>query len=91
MAFRSASRFGLKDPVTTLEELSELGVVFVSLSDAIDMSTPSGRAFAGMLSVFANFERDLISDRVLSGIGRTVALRGSGIRPPHPWNRLPNP
>jgi hypothetical protein len=47
----------------------------VSLSDAIDMSTPSGRAFAGMLSVFANFERDLISDRVLSGIGRTVALR----------------
>jgi len=60
----------LADLVTTLQELTELGVAFVSLSDSIDMSTPSGRAFAGMLSVFASFERDLISDRVRGGLER---------------------
>ncbi len=60
----------LADLVTTLQELTELGVAFVSLSDAIGMSTPSGRAFAGMLSVFASFERDLIRDRVRSGLER---------------------
>ncbi len=60
----------LADLVTTLQELTELGVAFVSLSDAIDMSTPSGRAFAGMLSVFASFERDLIRDRVTAGLER---------------------
>jgi putative DNA-invertase from lambdoid prophage Rac len=58
----------LRDLVTTLEELTEIGVAFVSLSDAIDMSTTSGRAFAGMLAVFAAFERDLIRDRVRSGL-----------------------
>jgi putative DNA-invertase from lambdoid prophage Rac len=60
----------LADLVTSLQELTELGVAFVSLSDAIDMSTASGRAFAGMLSVFASFERDLIRDRVQSGLER---------------------
>jgi putative DNA-invertase from lambdoid prophage Rac len=60
----------LADLVNTLQELAELGIAFVSLSDAIDMSTPSGRAFAGMLSVFASFERDLISDRVRGGLER---------------------
>lgn len=60
----------LADLVTTLQELTEIGVAFVSLSDAIDMSTPSGRAFAGMLSVFASFERDLIRDRVQAGLDR---------------------
>jgi len=60
----------LADLVTTLQELTEIGVAFVSLSDAIDMSTASGRAFAGMLSVFASFERDLIRDRVRSGLER---------------------
>jgi DNA invertase Pin-like site-specific DNA recombinase len=60
----------LADLVTTLQELTDLGVAFVSLSDAIDMTTPSGRAFAGMLSVFASFERDLIRDRVKVGLER---------------------
>lgn len=60
----------LADLVTTLEELTELGVAFVSLSDSIDMTTSSGRAFSGMLSVFAAFERDLIRDRVRAGIER---------------------
>jgi putative DNA-invertase from lambdoid prophage Rac len=39
----------LVDLVTTLQELMALKVGFVSLSEALDLTTPSGRAFAGML------------------------------------------
>jgi putative DNA-invertase from lambdoid prophage Rac len=63
-------RFGrsLADLVTTLNELRELDVVFVSLTESLDFSTPSGRAMAGMLSTFAEFERDIIRERVKAGI-----------------------
>jgi putative DNA-invertase from lambdoid prophage Rac len=40
-----------------LQELNELGVGFVALSEALDV-TASGRALAGILAVFAEFERD---------------------------------
>ena len=63
-------RFGrsLADLVTTLNELREIGVIFVSLTESLDFSTPSGRAMAGMLSTFAEFERDIIRERVKAGI-----------------------
>src|SRR5207253_11513890 len=48
----------LADLVSTLKELSDLSVGFVSLTEAIDLTTPSGRALAGMLAVFAEFEID---------------------------------
>ena len=60
----------LVDLVTTLQELTALKVGFVSLSEALDMTTPSGRAFAGMLAVFAEFERDILRDRVKAGIAQ---------------------
>jgi len=60
----------LIDLVTTLQELSALGVGFVSLSEALDLTTPSGRALAGMLAVFAEFERDILRDRVKAGIAQ---------------------
>src|ERR1043165_1252170 len=60
----------LADLMTTLNELSELGVGFVSLSDAIDLTTASARALAGMLAVFAEFERDLIRERVKAGLAQ---------------------
>ncbi len=47
----------LVDLMTTLQELLALGVGVVSLGEALDMTTPSGRALAGMLAVFAEFER----------------------------------
>ena len=63
-------RFGrsMADLVMTLNELREIGVVFVSLTESLDFSTPSGRAMAGMLSTFAEFERDIIRERVKAGI-----------------------
>ena len=60
----------LVDLVTTLQELTVLQVGFVSLSEALDLTTPSGRALAGMLAVFAEFERDILRDRVKAGIAQ---------------------
>ena len=58
----------LVDLVSTLQELAALDVGFVSLTEALDLTTPSGRALAGMLAVFAEFERDILRDRVKAGI-----------------------
>src|SRR4029077_7125122 len=58
----------LVDLVNTLQEMTSLDVGFVSLSEALDLTTPSGRALAGMLAVFAEFERDILRDRVKVGI-----------------------
>jgi putative DNA-invertase from lambdoid prophage Rac len=60
----------LVDLITTLQELTALQVGFVSLSEALDLTTPSGRALAGMLAVFAEFERDILRDRVKAGIAQ---------------------
>lgn len=60
----------VSDLVETLHELDALGVAFVSLTEAIDMSTPSGRALAGMLAVFAEFERDILRERIREGMER---------------------
>jgi DNA invertase Pin-like site-specific DNA recombinase len=60
----------LVDLIATLQELTVLKVGFVSLSEALDLTTPSGRAFAGMLAVFAEFERDILRDRVKAGIAQ---------------------
>ena len=60
----------LVDLVATLQELTALQVGFVSLGEALDLTTPSGRALAGMLAVFAEFERDILRDRVRAGIAQ---------------------
>src|SRR4051794_34178581 len=41
------------DLMVTLGEMTELGVGFVSLTEALDLTTPTGRAMAGMLAIFA--------------------------------------
>jgi putative DNA-invertase from lambdoid prophage Rac len=70
------------DLVATLNELTALGVVFVSMTEALDLSTPSGRALAGMLAVFAEFERDMLRERVRGGLER-VRREGKRLgRPP---------
>jgi hypothetical protein len=58
----------LVDLMTTLHELTALGVGFVSLTEALDRTTPAGRAFAGFLVVFAEFEQDLIREGIKEGI-----------------------
>jgi putative DNA-invertase from lambdoid prophage Rac len=58
----------MADLVTTLEELRDLDVGFVSLTEALDLTTPSGRAMAGLLAVFAEFEREILRERVRAGL-----------------------
>jgi len=63
----------MADLATTLNKLQELGVGFVSLTEALDFTTPSGRAMAGLLGVFADYERELIRERVKAGIAHARA------------------
>jgi DNA invertase Pin-like site-specific DNA recombinase len=72
----------LVDLVTTLQELTALRVGFVSLGEALDLSTPSGRALAGLLAVFAEFERDILRDRVKAGIAQARKEGRPHGRPP---------
>jgi putative DNA-invertase from lambdoid prophage Rac len=58
------------DLAVSLKELNELGVAFVSLTEALDLTTASGRAMAGLLSVFAEFEREVLRERILAGISQ---------------------
>ena len=60
----------LPDLVVTLRELTELGVGFVFLTEALDLTTPTGRAMAGMVAVFAEFEREILRERVRAGIAQ---------------------
>jgi DNA invertase Pin-like site-specific DNA recombinase len=56
------------DLLETLQELEHLGVGFVSLTEALDLTTPTGRAMAGLLAVFAEFEREILRERVRAGL-----------------------
>ncbi len=58
----------LMDLVTTLQELIDLNVGFVSLSEALDLTTSTGRAMAGMLAVFSEFEHSILRERVRAGL-----------------------
>jgi DNA invertase Pin-like site-specific DNA recombinase len=70
----------LKDLVTILNELSELGIEFISLKDNIDMTTSSGRLMMHLIGAFAEFEAALIRERVRAGVANSRA-KGT------PWGR----
>ena len=55
------------------KEFEALGVDLVALDQAIDTTTPSGRLLFHVLAAIAEFERDLIRDRVIAGIRRARA------------------
>ena len=56
------------DLLATLQELEHLGVGFVSLTEALDLTTPAGRAMAGLLAIFAEFEREILRERTKAGL-----------------------
>ena len=56
------------DLLATLQELEHLGVGFVSLTEALDLTTAAGRAMAAMLAVFAAFEREVLQERTRAGL-----------------------
>lgn len=67
----------LRALVNALEEFRKLGIDFVSLHEGVDTSTPNGRLVFGIFASIAEFERELIRDRVRSGL---AAARAKGKR-----------
>jgi DNA invertase Pin-like site-specific DNA recombinase len=61
------------DIVSTLQELQELGVQFISVTEALDFTTAMGRAMGNLLAVFSEFEREMISERVKAGLAQAKA------------------
>ena len=63
------------DLLATLQELQHLGVGFVSLTEALDLTTAAGRAMAGLLAIFAEFEREILRERTPGWSGTGPAER----------------
>ena len=58
----------LKDLILTIEKLKEWGVDFISLQDKIETASASGKLMFHIISAFAEFERDIISERTIFGM-----------------------
>ncbi len=71
----SVDRLGrsLQDLVGFLTELHGAGVDLYLHQQALDTTTPGGKAMFQMMGVFAEFERSMISERVKAGLARTKA------------------
>lgn len=67
----------LIDVLNTVNLMRDKGVKIKSLSDGIDPETTSGRLMLGMLATLAEYERELITERVNAGI---AAAKQSGTR-----------
>jgi DNA invertase Pin-like site-specific DNA recombinase len=65
----------LADLIGTLHELQSLG-------EALDLTTPVGRAMAGLLAIFAEFEREILRERVKAGIAQARRRGTRHGRPP---------
>jgi DNA invertase Pin-like site-specific DNA recombinase len=59
--------------LSVAKELEALGVGLVVTEQALDTTTPSGRLLFHVLASVAEFERDLIRDRVIAGMRRAKA------------------
>ncbi|MBI4266468.1 MAG: recombinase family protein [Acidobacteria bacterium] len=76
----------LRHLVTLLEDLQSVGVMFVSLGEGIDCTTPAGKLQLHILAALAEFERGRIRERVLAGLQRA---RTQGKRLGRPQARPP--
>ncbi len=74
----------LRHLVTLLDELSGLGVAFVSMGEGIDCTTPAGKLQLHILAALAEFERSRIAERVRAGLARAKA---EGVRLGRPRTR----
>jgi DNA invertase Pin-like site-specific DNA recombinase len=63
----------LRQLVNALEDFRALGIEFISLYEGIDTSTANGKLVFGIFASIAEFERELIRDRVRSGLAAAKA------------------
>src|SRR5438132_10840974 len=71
----------LRDLLVLLDELNAAGCAVVSLRESIDLTTPTGRLLVHLLSALAEFERELIRERVMAGMARARAAGLVGGKP----------
>lgn len=73
------SRWGRSaaDGIATLNEIHQLGVNFISMTESIDLSNAAGRAMAGMLAVFAELDRENMKDQMWLGRLRYKSKHGN--------------
>ena len=64
----------VKHLVDSLEEFRALGTDFISYTEGIDTTTPSGELLFHIMGAVAQFERDLIAERVRAGIAHARAM-----------------
>lgn len=79
----SLSRLGrsTKNLIELVELFQEKGVHLVSLKEAVDTSTPSGKLLFTLMSAIAQFERDTIAERTKEGLKAARARGRCGGRP----------
>lgn len=70
--------------INSLEEFRALGIDFLSHQEALDTSTPAGKALYTMIAAFAEFERNIIQERVKAGMANA---REHGTRSGNPIGR----
>jgi DNA invertase Pin-like site-specific DNA recombinase len=77
----------LSDLIDGLQMFEALGIGFISVTQDIDTTTPMGKLFFHMIGSFAEFERDLIVERVKAGISNA---RNKGVRLGRPRTSTPD-
>ncbi len=89
----SVDRLGrsLQHLVNGLNDLKDVGVELYLHKQGLDTTTTTGKAMFGMLSVFAEFERDLIRERVRAGMKVAKSEQASGKERLHKNGRVKKP
>ncbi len=64
----------LKHLIDSLEEFRALGIDFISYTEGVDTTTPSGQLLFHVVGAVAQFERDLIAERVRADLAHARAL-----------------
>src|SRR5713226_2214345 len=64
----------LKHLIESLDEFNALGIDFISLTEGIDTTTPAGQLLFHIVGAVAQFERDLIVERVRAGMAHARAM-----------------
>ena len=71
----------LKDLIGTVNELSDRGIGFKSLTESIDTTTSGGRLVFHIFGALAEFEREIIRERTMAGLNTARARGRYGGRP----------
>jgi DNA invertase Pin-like site-specific DNA recombinase len=71
----------LKELVSLMENLATKKINVISLTESIDTSTPAGKLITNLFLVLAEFERNLLKERVNAGIASARARGRNGGRP----------